>query len=248
MNISFIIPCYNCEDYIQNNIYKLYKKLKSLQINYEIILIDDYSTDKTLLNLNKLKNNISKLKILKNTKNFGKSFSLIKGTRASKYKHVVFIDCDLPYFKSIYSIIKYLKINDMVIVNRRKHGSKLKSYKLNFYQLMRILLGYSINNFIRIWFNINIRDTQAGLKGFVKPKNFSRIKFISKRFFFDLELILLFYFSKKKIFSLQTVHFVDEKSNINFLNLKKNYETLIELIKICMNYKLLNEKTDNFLR
>ena len=110
---------------------------------------------------------------------------------------MVFIDCDLPYFKSIYSIIKYLKINDMVIVNRRKHGSKLKSYKLNFYQLMRIFLGYSINNFIRIWFNINIRDTQAGLKGFVKPKNFSRIKFISKRFFFDLELILLFYFSKK---------------------------------------------------
>ena len=59
---------------------------------------------------------------------------------------MVFIDCDLPYFKSIYSIIKYLKINDMVIVNRRKHGSKLKSYKLNFYQLMRILLGYLIKS------------------------------------------------------------------------------------------------------
>ena len=137
MNISFVIPCYNCEGYIQNNIYKLYKKLKSLQINYEIILIDDYSTDKTFLNLNKLKNNIPKLKILKNTKNFGKSFSLIKGIRASKYKHVVFIDCDLPYFKSIYSVIKYLKINDMVIINRRKHGSRMENYKLNFYQFMR---------------------------------------------------------------------------------------------------------------
>ena len=113
---------------------------------------------------------------------------------------------------------------------------------------MRNILGIAINLFIRMRFNINIKDTQAGLKGFVKPKNFSKIKFISKRFFFDLELILLFYFSKKKIFSLQTVYFVDEKSNINFFNLKKNYETLIELIKICMNYKLLNEKTNNFLR
>jgi len=53
---------------------------------------------------------------------------------------------------------------------------------------------------------------------------FSKIKFTSKRFFLDLELILLFYFSKKKIFSLQTVYFIDEKSNINFFNLKKNYE------------------------
>ena len=38
MNISFIIPCYNCEDYIQNNIYRLYKKLKSLKIKYDIRL------------------------------------------------------------------------------------------------------------------------------------------------------------------------------------------------------------------
>ena len=62
---------------------------------------------------------------------------------------MIFIDCDLPYFKSIYGIIKYLKINDMVIINRRKHGSRMESYKVNFYQFMRIALGYLINDFIR---------------------------------------------------------------------------------------------------
>ena len=113
---------------------------------------------------------------------------------------------------------------------------------------MRIILGYLINNFIRAWFNITIRDTQAGLKGFAKPKNFSRIKFISKRFFFDLELILLFSFLKKKIFSIQTIYSVDKKSNIYFFNLIKNFEILRELIKICINYKSMNEKTNNFLR
>jgi|TARA_B100001971_G_scaffold180684_1_gene176990 glycosyltransferase involved in cell wall biosynthesis len=248
MNISFIIPCYNCEDYIQKNIYKLYNKLKNLKIKYEIILIDDCSTDKTFIYINELKNKVLKLKILRNTRNFGKSFSLIKGTRVCKYKHVIFIDCDLPYFKSIYSVIKYLKINDMVIINRRKRGSRMENYKLNLYQLLRILLGYLVNNFIRTWFNITIRDTQAGLKGFVKPKNFSRIKFVSKRFFFDLELILFFIFSKKKIFSLQTIYSVDRNSNINFFNLIKNFEILKELIKICVNYKSMNEKINNFLR
>ena len=111
MNISFIIPCYNCEDYIQNNIYRLYKKLKSLKIKYEIILIDDYSSDKTLLYINELKNTIPKLRILKNKKNLGKSFSLIKAIKASKYRHVIFIDCDLPYFKSILKVIKYNNYN-----------------------------------------------------------------------------------------------------------------------------------------
>ena len=248
MNISFVVPCFNCENYIKKKIYKLCQKLESLKIKYEIILIDDFSTDKTLLYINELKNKIPKLKILKNTKNFGKSFSLIKGISACKYKHVIFIDCDLPYFESLGSIIKYLKTNDMVIINRRKRGSKIESYKLNFYLLMRVFLGYLINNFIRTWFNLTIRDTQAGLKGFVKPKNFSKIKFISKRFFFDLELILFFIFSKKKIFSLQTIYSVDRNSNINFFNLIKNFEILKELIKICVNYKSMNEKINNFLR
>ena len=56
MNISFIIPCYNCENYIKKNILRLYKKLKILKIKFEIILIDDFSSDKTYLRLNELRN------------------------------------------------------------------------------------------------------------------------------------------------------------------------------------------------
>ena len=247
MNISFIIPCYNCESYINNNIYKLYNKLRNSNIKYEIILVDDYSNDKTFLCINKLKRKIRKLKILKNSKNYGKSFSIIKGTKISKYNNVIFIDCDFPYFKSIFTVIKYLRKSDLVIINRRKKGSKLKNRDLNLYQFMRNILGIAINLFIRMRFNINIKDTQAGLKGFVKPKNFSKIKFISKRFFFDLELILLFISLKKKIRSLNTSYFINKKSNINFFDLIRNFEIFGELIKIFLNYKLINEKTDNFM-
>ena len=237
MNISFIIPCYNCENYIKKNILRLYKKLKISKIKFEIILIDDFSSDKTYLRLNELRNKLPKLEVLKNSKNVGKSFSLIRGVKACRYNYVILIDCDLPYFKSIPNIIKNLKKNDMVIINRRLPGSKLIKNKLNFYQQSRNILGISINNFLRAWFKISIRDTQAGLKGFIKPKNFSRIKFISKRFFFDLELILLFILEKKKILSIKTTYNIAINSNISFFNLKRNFETFFELIKICIYYK-----------
>ena len=237
MNISFIIPCYNCENYIKKNILRLYKKLKILKIKFEIILIDDFSSDKTYLRLNELRNKLPKLKVLKNYKNVGKSFSLIEGTKICRYNYVILIDCDLPYFQSIPNIIKNLKKNDMVIINRRLSSSRLGKNKLNLYQLSRSYLGISINNFLRSWFKMSIRDTQAGLKGFIKPKNFSRIKFISKRFFFDLELILLFILDKKKILSIKTTYNIAINSNISFFNLKKNFETIFELIKICIYYK-----------
>ena len=237
MNISFIIPCYNCENYIKKNILRLYKKLKISKIKFEIILIDDFSSDKTYLRLNELRNKLPKLEVLKNSKNVGKSFSLIRGVKVCRYNYVILIDCDLPYFKSIPNIIKNLKKNDMVIINRRLPGSRPVKSKLNFYQQSRNILGISINNFLRAWFKIKLQDTQAGLKGFIKPKNFSRIKFISKRFFFDLELILLFILDKKKILSIKTTYNIAINSNISFFNLKRNFETFFELIKICIYYK-----------
>ena len=237
MNISFIIPCYNCENYIKKNILRLYKKLKISKIKFEIILIDDFSSDKTYLRLNALRNKLPKLEVLINSKNVGKSFSQIRGIKICRYNYVILIDCDLPYFNSIPNIIKNLKKNDMVIINRRLFGSRLRKNKLNLYQLSRNFLGISINNFLRVWFKIKLQDTQAGLKGFIKPKNFSKIKFVSKRVFFDLELILLFIFDKKKILSLKTTYDIATNSNFSFFNLKRNFETFFELIKICIYYK-----------
>ena len=66
------------------------------------------------------------------------------------------------------------------------------------YQLTRFIIGRLmclILNYLCL--DINVGDTQAGLKAFKKPKNFKKIKFISKKFFFDAELMILFYSLKK---------------------------------------------------
>ena len=56
MNLSLIIPCYNYEKLISSNLEKLILKLKKFNHKFEIILVNDGSTDKTL----------DKLKIIKN--------------------------------------------------------------------------------------------------------------------------------------------------------------------------------------
>ena len=43
MNFSIVIPCYNFEKKIESNILKLINKLRSININYEIILVNDGS-------------------------------------------------------------------------------------------------------------------------------------------------------------------------------------------------------------
>ena len=80
MNISFVIPCLNSELIIKSSVKKLTKKLKKIKnLNYELILIDDGSSDKT----NKIINDLKKknIKIITNSTNLGKSTSLIKGIK-----------------------------------------------------------------------------------------------------------------------------------------------------------------------
>jgi|TARA_B100001142_G_scaffold237037_1_gene235517 glycosyltransferase involved in cell wall biosynthesis len=233
--VSFIIPCYNAETFIKKNLVLLTKKIKSLKLTYQIILIDDGSQDNTYLILKNIIKKDKYISLIKNKKNIGKSYSLLRGIKRSKYQHIVMIDCDLPYFRSINKIIYFLKKNiDLVIINRKLKESKLANKKLNPYQVIRYFLGAIIALINKKILKLNIEggDTQAGLKGFKKNSYFVRNNFISKKFFFDLELIHLFSKKKLKIISIKTIFDINKNSSIKIFNFKNNYHILKELIHI----------------
>tara|TARA_Y100000590_G_C15746223_1_gene1022188 strand:- start:8900 stop:9580 length:681 start_codon:yes stop_codon:yes gene_type:complete len=88
---SIIIPLFN----EAKNIDKLIKEINfnlNKYKNYEVILIDDASTDDTFITINKLKS--EKIKILKNTKNKGQSYSIYKGISSSLNKIIITLDGD----------------------------------------------------------------------------------------------------------------------------------------------------------
>ena len=65
---------------------------------------------------------------------------------------------------------------------------------------MRYFLGRIASLLVNLLcLDLSIGDTQAGLKIFKKPKKFNKIKFISKKFFFDAELLIIFHKLKKNI-------------------------------------------------
>jgi glycosyltransferase involved in cell wall biosynthesis len=94
MDISIVIPAYNEEKNIQELYAKLIKVLKQKK-SYEIIFVDDGSTDNTfqeLLKLNKKDNNV---KIIKFRKNFGQSAAWDAGFRNAKGSIILTMDSDL---------------------------------------------------------------------------------------------------------------------------------------------------------
>lgn len=231
-SISIIVPCYNAEKFIDKNISLLIKKLNKFKIKSEIILINDGSDDNTYYKIKRLKK--KSIKVINLKKNHGKSYAVRQGLKKAKMDYIILIDCDLPYFEKLKLLIDKLKLGyDFVSINRRHKQSKIKNKNFSIYQLSRLLTGNLLGKIINLSLNFDkkIIDTQAGLKGF---KNFYRsndVKFISRKFFLDLEII--FYFIKKNasLFFIPVKYKIKDESSIKFFSFN-SFKILYELIKV----------------
>lgn len=91
-NLSIIIPCYNVEKFIVKCLDSLIVQLKNY--NYEIILVDDNSIDKTYEIIKKYGNKNNNILILHNKENCGAGVSRNKALKVAKYDYISFIDSD----------------------------------------------------------------------------------------------------------------------------------------------------------
>ena len=152
MDLSIIIPAYNEEESIEPLVDCIYENLKNKKIDFETILIDDGSTDKTW---NKIKNTSKKFKniiTVKLLENYGKSDALDAGFKFSTGNYVLTMDADLQDDPSeIFPL--YLMINedkfDLISGWKKKRNDPLtKTIPSKFFnKVTRLFSGIKLNDF-----------------------------------------------------------------------------------------------------
>ena len=156
--VSIIVPIYNEKENIKDLLVTIHQSFSGINENYEVIAVDDNSTDGSweILEQEKLK---YPLNIFKKKGRKGKAFSLFEGFVQASGEYIVMIDSDLQYPpEAIPQMISKLKKYDIVVANR-------KNYRNSF---LRKLISKSFNYlFAKLLFNLNC-DVQSGLKAFRK--------------------------------------------------------------------------------
>jgi len=95
--ISIILPSYNEENCIEKMVISLQSELKEVAFDYEIIIVDDGSTDNTYEESINLAKRYNTVKAIKLSRNFGKEAALLVGFKAAKGNAVVSMDADLQH-------------------------------------------------------------------------------------------------------------------------------------------------------
>lgn len=159
IDISVVVPLYNEEDNVIEVVKDLEKTLSQTNYKFEIILIDDGSSDNTLDIVYRMQRKYPCVKVISHKTNRGKSAAMMTGFQSVQGDYVILMDGD-GQFKAhdIPKMVEKLEEGYDVV---NGWGKKKESEPIT-----KIIPSYVYNLICRKLFNLKVRQFNLGFKGF----------------------------------------------------------------------------------
>jgi len=231
--ISIVLPAYNEEGNIEQMVKDCLTYLRKLNDDYEVIIVNDGSQDKTEYIARKISRRNQKVRLISYAQNKGYAQALKIGFSKAKFNYVFFTDADrqfrLDALDVMYPIIKTQMI-DLVIGYRLKRKDPF----------LRKFLSLGYNILADFLFDLNVKDIDCAFKLFRKDI-FKKIKIESKSFFFNTEILAKARFFNFNIIEVGVPHFprAAGKSTVRFIHIPL---TIKELIRISSSMRKLKKE------
>ncbi len=188
VDLSVLMPFFNHGANLAENVKTTLADLNSLlQLSYELIVVDDGSTDATYQEACRIASANPHVSVVRLDSNSGKGAALRTGFAASRGGLICFLDGDLQISaRHIPRFIEYMRLEraDVVVASKRHPLSSVD------YPRTRRILSRSYQILTSIAFGLPLTDTQAGLKLF-RRRVLEQVfpKALVKRYAFDAELL-----------------------------------------------------------
>lgn len=222
-SISVILPAYNEEGNVQRVVEGSANFLLGQDIlkEYEIIVVDDGSTDRTADILRGLVDEISHLKVITHSKNLGYGKALISGVKNSQHPLILFMDADRQFeIREVEEMLNCGLDCDIILGYRYKR-------KDPFY---RVIFGKIYTELASFLFRLKFKDINCGFKLFKRKTMEDSYKFNGGLFYTEVLLK-----AKKKGLRIKEVpveHFPRLKGKQTGASLKVILNAMIGIIKL----------------
>lgn len=187
--ISIIVPVLNEEASIITTINSLIQTFKSKSYQFEIIIVDDGSTDDTKSNVRRYlkKSSVNNIKLIEHAHNLGYGAALKTGIKNSRFRYCGIIDGDSTYDPKDLLVAFDLLIKqgfDMVV------GSRQGRFYLG--NIRKRVLRLLLRTFVQYMTGRKIPDINSGLRVFSKDKVSENARLLSDKFSFTTSITLSF--------------------------------------------------------
>lgn len=230
--LSVVVPCYNEQERFKSGLSHYYGYLKKQNYDWEIVFVNDGSTDSTLDLIKEACSKNKNIRFVSYSQNHGKGYAIVQGMRNSMGKYVLFTDLDHSVdIKTIDNFFKFFEQGYKVVIgSRRINGARLLVRQKPF----REFLGRGFTLLVNLLIIWGVKDATCGFKAFensVVKQIFENIRVFN--WSFDAEIL---YLCKKKkiVFAQAPVWWSDARGSR--VRLKRDvFGSFVGLLKIRLN-------------
>ena len=216
IELSLILPCYNEVEHFTQSVEHILATLKKTGLTYEIIFVEDKSTDKTseLLKGFLRKYKSLPIRIIWQPINLGRGHAVTTGIKNASGSIVGYIDIDLEVGP------QYIAQCVTAIQRRYELVCAYRRYQFSLRTISRWVASTSYRKISQIAFHHNLHDTEAGYKFFKKSTILPVLKLATDpHWFWDTEIMLYSYYAGLKIteISVQFNRRMDKTSTVKLI-------------------------------
>jgi len=168
-SLSIILPLYNEEENIRQTVYSVLNFFTDKLRTFEIILVNDGSTDRTGMIIDQFAANNKYIQPIHHAINRGYGAAFTSGLRKARYETIVFMDADGQFdIAETERLLFYSDDYDIIVGYRIKRRD-------SFY---RVTLGMLYSRLVSLFFGLSLKDINCGFKVF-KKSIFEKINILS---------------------------------------------------------------------
>ena len=224
--LSIIIPLYNKEKGISNTLNLIETKCSEMKISYEILIIENESTDSSFVIANNYVKNKDNISLFQSNKGLGNA--LKEGVAIAKNDYVAFIPADFTFGKSEleYFSRENSQLSEYIIGSRALEGSFSES------SFDRKIITVGFNLLKKIILNLNIKDSMGT---FIIETNLAKrlcAESFADQFFITTELIFRAMKEGIQIKEIPIINRVDDTNQTTVRYFYDSFDAFIDLLKL----------------
>jgi glycosyltransferase involved in cell wall biosynthesis len=240
LKYSILLPAFQEGRHVTKTIQATFEVFQTLGEDFEIIVVDDCSTDNTLEVLRALQKKIPQLQFITLPCNQGKGHALRTGFQNARGEWIFFLDADMELHPRHCLILLGIRQSQgtQVVIGSKRHPQSVLHYPWD-----RRLMSSVYFWLVKIVFGLPVRDTQTGIKLFhrkVLEKIFPKI--LVKKFAFDLELLVLAHHAGFRIAEAPVV--LEDQGNFSHIRPRDVFNILWDTLAVFYRLYLLRTYDD----